>query len=218
MTITVECKQCGARFSARDEHAGKRGACPKCKGPITVPRANPLDTGTEKPTCPKCGVSITAGQTFCEECGHQLKKGSARKRSRSPRRRMSLGQKAHLEAIRRARFWILAVAVLHLIGALFFFIAPGEMDSVATIIIVVNIIYAAIYAGFGFWSNTNPFAASLAAMILFCTTILVNVVIDPTTIFQGILIKIFVILALLSGMKSGLRYRRYMVREKAKTD
>lgn len=39
MPIAVECPACQARFRAGDEHAGKKGKCPKCGGPITVPSA-----------------------------------------------------------------------------------------------------------------------------------------------------------------------------------
>ena len=37
MSISVVCPGCQARFSVSDKHAGKKGACPKCKVIITVP-------------------------------------------------------------------------------------------------------------------------------------------------------------------------------------
>lgn len=37
MPIHVICPGCHARFSVGDQHAGKSGACPKCKGPIQIP-------------------------------------------------------------------------------------------------------------------------------------------------------------------------------------
>ena len=38
MPIQVTCPGCHARFKVSDQHAGKKGPCPKCKGEIQVPR------------------------------------------------------------------------------------------------------------------------------------------------------------------------------------
>ena len=40
MPIQVTCPGCHTRFSVGDQHAGKSGACPKCKGPIQIPEAD----------------------------------------------------------------------------------------------------------------------------------------------------------------------------------
>lgn len=39
MPINVTCPKCHTRFKVGDQHAGKTGACPKCKGPIEIPKA-----------------------------------------------------------------------------------------------------------------------------------------------------------------------------------
>ncbi|QDS98535.1 hypothetical protein [Adhaeretor mobilis] len=39
MPINVICPKCHTRFKVGDQHAGKTGACPKCKGPIEIPAA-----------------------------------------------------------------------------------------------------------------------------------------------------------------------------------
>jgi len=38
MPISVICPSCHTRFSVGDQHGGKTGACPKCKGPIEIPK------------------------------------------------------------------------------------------------------------------------------------------------------------------------------------
>jgi hypothetical protein len=38
MPIRVTCPSCHTRFQVGDQHAGKMGACPKCKGAIEVPK------------------------------------------------------------------------------------------------------------------------------------------------------------------------------------
>jgi hypothetical protein len=37
MAIQVTCPGCLTKFTVGDQHAGKSGACPKCKGPIQIP-------------------------------------------------------------------------------------------------------------------------------------------------------------------------------------
>ena len=39
MPIRVDCPSCRASFRVGEEHAGKRGKCPRCKEPILVPPA-----------------------------------------------------------------------------------------------------------------------------------------------------------------------------------
>lgn len=38
MPINVICPGCHTRFTVGEQHAGKTGACPKCKGPIQIPK------------------------------------------------------------------------------------------------------------------------------------------------------------------------------------
>lgn len=38
MPINVTCPGCRTRFTVGEQHAGKTGACPKCKGPIQIPK------------------------------------------------------------------------------------------------------------------------------------------------------------------------------------
>lgn len=40
MPIRVTCPSCHTRFKVGDQHAGKTGACPKCKGQIEIPTAD----------------------------------------------------------------------------------------------------------------------------------------------------------------------------------
>ena len=39
--IRFSCSHCGKSISVKDEYAGKRGKCPTCKQPVSVPSASP---------------------------------------------------------------------------------------------------------------------------------------------------------------------------------
>jgi hypothetical protein len=57
--IVVTC-QCGARFAARPDLAGKRVACPTCKQPLTIPapgkQASPTHRAAAAPAAPVGGI------------------------------------------------------------------------------------------------------------------------------------------------------------------
>ena len=93
MPIAVAC-QCGQRFQARDELAGKQAKCPKCGRILTIPSPQPKappratspapledileDAGLDdvaKPRCPQCNEELKPGAVLCVHCGYDLKLG-----------------------------------------------------------------------------------------------------------------------------------------------
>lgn len=53
MPISIECPSCGLRIKAPDKAAGRKAACPKCKGPVSIPGAiAPTDILEESPQAP----------------------------------------------------------------------------------------------------------------------------------------------------------------------
>ncbi|MDP6468768.1 MAG: hypothetical protein QF918_13555 [Pirellulaceae bacterium] len=90
MTIKVVC-QCGASFGAKDELAGRKVACPKCKQPLEIgaaPAPTPAVSGAmsdlldeagfdnvQGPRCPKCSKPIQPGALLCVSCGFNLQTG-----------------------------------------------------------------------------------------------------------------------------------------------
>ena len=51
MAISVVCPSCQSRFNVSDKFAGQTGPCPKCKNPITIPKASG-DVTIHEPTKP----------------------------------------------------------------------------------------------------------------------------------------------------------------------
>ncbi|MEL7496629.1 MAG: MJ0042-type zinc finger domain-containing protein [Planctomycetota bacterium] len=96
MAIKVQCQNCSASFKAKDELAGRRVKCPKCKQPISIPAAapapqpvgggyNPLldllddeevKSVTRGPVCDNCGSEVTPGSVICIDCGFNQETGS----------------------------------------------------------------------------------------------------------------------------------------------
>ena len=47
MSITFRCPHCSQRLSVKDEMAGKRAACPKCRDRVVIPNASPSRAGEQ---------------------------------------------------------------------------------------------------------------------------------------------------------------------------
>ena len=101
MAIRATCGSCSSTFNARDELAGKRVKCPKCKERMVIPaasaapvraaaapapravdpmeallkEANVGEVSAGGPICEDCGCDITPGAIICVECGFNMETG-----------------------------------------------------------------------------------------------------------------------------------------------
>lgn len=80
--------------------------------------------------------------------------------------------------------------------------------GLVTLLLVINIGLAAVYLGMWFWAKRNPLGASVTALLLFITVIVVNGVYEPSSFAQGFLVKIFFILALAKAISAAQEERR----------
>lgn len=102
MAIRATCGSCNSTFNARDELAGKKVKCPKCKERMVIPSGSsapatavaavpatravdPMEALLEEaniapvsqggPICPDCGAPVTPGAIICVECGFNMETG-----------------------------------------------------------------------------------------------------------------------------------------------
>ncbi len=100
--------------------------------------------------------------------------------------------------VRDARTALFVVAGLMLFsGIISSFIASGE--NLLDIWIEV-VVMGGIFLVLGMWSNMKPFSAILTGLIIYALYQLLYLVLDPTTLFKGIWVKVIVIIALVKGM------------------
>lgn len=102
MPIEVIC-QCGKRFAARDDFAGKTVACPACKAPLKIAPPRPTAVPAPEPTgvgsildeiglktdergivCPKCQGHIAIGTSVCKRCHYNLQTASVQGNAAAP--------------------------------------------------------------------------------------------------------------------------------------
>lgn len=91
MPIPVTCPN-GHKMRVKEEHAGKRVACPKCKAPFRIPALDEIESDLPPPglledrpakpspgakPCPSCGASLPPDSVLCVDCGFDLRTGES---------------------------------------------------------------------------------------------------------------------------------------------
>lgn len=168
-------------------------------------------------TCPHCQFENEDSGAFCAECGKALPDPT----SSSPRvvsgeavASTATGQALQGEQLRKqagkSSGCLIAVSILNVIGGLIvYFLLKDNLPDMAQTILVINLVLAAIYMGLGIWARSSPLAAGIAGLALFLTTHVVAAVLDPTSIVQGLLVKIIVVVVLIKAIQAGLKYRQF---------
>ena len=73
--------------------------------------------------------------------------------------------------------------------------------------LAVNFGLSAIMAGLAFWGRRAPLPAIIVATATYVVVVIVNFLLDPSTLGQGIYVKIFVLFFLYRGIRSALELR-----------
>ena len=73
--------------------------------------------------------------------------------------------------------------------------------------LVVNLILCALMLVLAWWSKRKPLPAILVAAAVFAAVQVMNAMIDPKTLVQGLIIKIFIVAVLIKGIKGALKMR-----------
>ncbi|HEY5923544.1 MAG TPA: hypothetical protein VIV11_17810, partial [Kofleriaceae bacterium] len=81
--------------------------------------------------------------------------------------------------------------------------ARGEVK----LLLFINIGLSIVYFGMWIWAKRNALAATVTALLLFITVIVVNAAYEPKTLHQGIIVKIFFIAALAKAISAAQEER-----------
>jgi uncharacterized membrane protein (UPF0136 family) len=80
--------------------------------------------------------------------------------------------------------------------------------GMVTAVLVSNLVLTAVYLGLFFWSASQPFSASLIALMIFLAVQVLTAIIDPKMLIQGWLIKILVVAGLGSAVSAAYKHRK----------
>jgi hypothetical protein len=110
--------------------------------------------------------------------------------------------------------WILAIAILQAVGGGFMYMMSASTsspsDPAAIGVLIVMLALALIFFGLWIWGRKSPFPALLTALVVFVSFHLLDAVLDPATLVQGIIMKIVV----LSGLGTALKKAYVAKRER----
>jgi hypothetical protein len=126
--------------------------------------------------------------------------------------------------VKKASGALLAVAILQTIfGPVMLMMAksqaerqagPGAVFEIKPIAYVIVFGIAAAFFGLWAWSRIQPFAAAIVGLVLFVSLWLLDIIADPKTIAQGILLKIIVIAVLSKAIQAGAEHRKLLEQQR----
>ena len=107
------------------------------------------------------------------------------------------GYDKHIRQARNALF--IAAAILVLNALILFSNYPVNLE-IMWLDYLIWVVYIGGFIALALWTKKKPYYAIIGGLILMGIFILVNAIIDPSTIFGGIIFKIAVIVFLIKGL------------------
>ena len=157
-------------------------------------------------SCENCSTKNPGEKKFCSHCSFPIAGDDEEKQ----RFRLLVSSRKRLLSDANDKIKSAKTAIYILAGVFFVFggIAGLANDDIPTLI--VNLSLCILFLIFAAWSTTNPFGAILTAFLVYLTVQVTNAFVDPATIASGFIIKIFVIVAFVKGIRSAQEGRGYL--------
>lgn len=144
-------------------------------------------------TCPKCGAEVAIADQYCGSCGADM--------------HLELQIDAmYTPALETARKWIFAVGIIYVVSALLMGAMSGDMTN--ELLWGPTIALFVCHLGLWWWAKTQPFPAAVVALVLFVTVQGINAALDPETIYQGLIVKVLFLVALIKAVQAGSQANR----------
>lgn len=109
--------------------------------------------------------------------------------------------------IRRARILLFIIAALQLVGI----VTIGDIEPPDNWIYVgVFVGLAVTFAALAFWTKRKPYTAILTALVIYGSLNLLAAIIDPASIFRGIILKIVAFVLLINALKNAREVQEWL--------
>lgn len=119
-----------------------------------------------------------------------------------------------VKKLKSARTWLLVIGILYAVSPFLMLaisgISPAKAWTVpmGKLLLISNLALCVIHVGLFFWASTQPFAAAVVGLSLFATVQLVNVVVEPASLTQGLVVKAIFLSVLIGALKAGIEARK----------
>jgi hypothetical protein len=153
--------------------------------------------------CYCCQSSCKDSDSFCGVCGYPFKGTTEEQKEYSLNYSINKFEKGNVTAkIKEARIILFVLA--------FFTFLMGAIIGVSTknpSLLIINFILAIIYASLGSWAKKKAFAAIFVGLLIYISVILLNGILEPSTIISGIVFKIIFTVALVRAAYGSYKFR-----------
>jgi hypothetical protein len=168
----------------------------------------PLQDQNTRMQCAHCKNVVDHTDSFCEHCGYPVKGTDEAKSAfqfQANSKQMQLQDTS--SSIRKATNSLYVVAGVFVVYAIvLYYVSPDTNSSLD--LLLTNFALGIIFLLLGWWSTRKPVAALISGLSLFVALQVLNMIIDPTTIIKGIILKVFVIIYLIRGLQAALEAGR----------
>lgn len=153
--------------------------------------------------CYCCKTVYKEDDKFCGNCGYPFQATPEEQKQFSIKYSVNKFSKDDIEKkVKEARIVLFVIAGFTVVqGAIIYF------KEESGLLLVVNIILAAIYAGLGFWAKKKAFAAILTGTLIYLSVMILNAFVNPLTIIQGIIFKVVFLVAFIKAAYGAYKYK-----------
>ncbi len=169
-------------------------------------------------TCSNCKSDLRTEDVFCSECGYPERGTDIEKNNFE--RRIILKKRVVKDAEKKVdsvRIMLYILAGLNIvIGTYYVFLSGDEflfIDGIAALITGI------VFIGCAIWVNNQPLTGVMAAFIFWIVLQILAAIVDPASIFSGILLKIVIIGVFIKGInsaKDAVKYSEQLASMKVK--
>lgn len=85
----------------------------------------------------------------------------------------------------------------------------SDLPAVSYLLFALGYAGALTYIVLSFVAKTRPYGASLAGLIIYLVDVALGGMLEPETLYKGIVIKVIIIVVLARAVKAGLDYRNH---------
>lgn len=109
------------------------------------------------------------------------------------------------KSMKNARVWLYIIAGLQAAMGLYEYFVTDD-QTVALFALIIDVAIGCIFLVVSLWSKKKPYMAFILAL---CSYVIIHVgfmFLDPTNIYKGIILKVFIIVALSKAIKDAKKY------------
>ena len=157
-----------------------------------------------KPRCAACYNFVLDNDVFCNSCGYPLQGTELEQKTFiAEKNNREIELEAHNKAIKTAAGALYWVAGIFVVSGIILYAINAEANG-GTVGLAINIVLAFIFFALALFSKSKPVVSLIIGLALYGLVILLNAIADPLTIVQGIIVKIFVVVYLVRGLRSAM--------------